>query len=114
MSRGRPVAGAFSEEGDMTRSLVVSRSRTIVVAMAVALVAALLTGVAWQLANPRAGAKQASAAVGVTINMKVTGQKQGVFKGDDNATAKGIGRSTSWYRMTHRPGWGLASGSTSP
>jgi len=78
----------------MTRSSVVSRSRTVVIAMAVALAAALLTGVAWQLANPRTGAKPASAAVGVTINMKVTGQKQGVFKGDDNASAKAAGLIT--------------------
>ena len=72
----------------MTRSSVVSRSRLVVVALAVALAAALLTGVAWQIANPRAGAKPAIAAVGVTINMKVTGKKQGVFKGDDNAAAR--------------------------
>ena len=72
----------------MTRSSVVSRGRLVVVALAVALAAALLTGVAWQIANPRPGAKPASAAVGVTINMKVTGHKQGVFKGDDNASAK--------------------------
>jgi len=83
--------------------------------MAVALVAALLTGVAWQLANPRAGAKQASAAVGVTINMKVTGQKQGVFKGDDNATAKGVGLITvTGYQfdllVPHDPSTGLGTG----
>ena len=72
----------------MTRSSVVSRSRLVVVALAVALAAALATGVAWQIANPRAGAKPAIAAVGVTINMKVTGKKQGVFKGDDNAAAR--------------------------
>jgi len=99
----------------MTRSLVVSRRRTVVAAMAVALAAALLTGVAWQLANPRAGAKQASAAVGVTINMKVTGQKQGVFKGDDNAAAKGIGLITvTGYQfdllVPHDPSTGLGTG----
>ena len=99
----------------MTGSLVVSRSQTVVVAMAVALAAALLTGVAWQLANPRAGAKQASAAVGVTINMKVTGQKQGVFEGDDNATAKGVGLITvTGYQfdllVPHDPSSGLGTG----
>jgi type VI secretion system secreted protein Hcp len=78
----------------MTRSSVFSRSRAVLVALAVALAAALATGVAWQIANPRAGAKPASAAVGVTIAMKVTGQKQGVFKGDDNATAKQAGLIT--------------------
>jgi type VI secretion system secreted protein Hcp len=78
----------------MTRSSVVARTRLVVVALAVALAAALLTGVAWQIGNPRAGAKTASAAVGVTINMKVTGQKQGVFKGDDNAPARLAGLIT--------------------
>jgi type VI secretion system secreted protein Hcp len=78
----------------MTRSLVFSRSRTVLVALAVALAAALLTGVAWQLANPTSGVKVAVAATGVTINMKVTGQKQGAFKGDDNPSAKGVGLIT--------------------
>jgi type VI secretion system secreted protein Hcp len=78
----------------MARSSVLSRSRTVVVALAVALAAALLVGVAWQNANPRVGAKRASAAVGVTINMKVTGKKQGAFKGDDNAPTKSAGLIT--------------------
>ena len=78
----------------MTGSSVVARSRLVVVALAVALAAALLTGVAWQIANPRPGVKSVSAAVGVTIDMKVTGHKQGVFKGDDNATAKQAGLIT--------------------
>jgi type VI secretion system secreted protein Hcp len=45
-------------------------------------------GVWWQIANPKAGANHASAAVGVTINMTVTGQKQGQFKGDDSVLSK--------------------------
>jgi type VI secretion system secreted protein Hcp len=72
----------------MTSATVVSRSRTVVIALAVALAAILVASVAWQIANPRGGITQASAAVGVRMTMKVTGQHQGVFKGDDNATAK--------------------------
>jgi type VI secretion system secreted protein Hcp len=73
----------------MTSASVVSRTRTVVIALAVALAAILVASVAWQLANPRSGAiTQASAAVGVRITMKVTGKVQGVFKGDDNASAK--------------------------
>jgi len=69
----------------MTRSSVVARSRLVGVALAGALAAALLTGVVWQIANPKAGVKQASAATGVRIQMTVTGLKQGAFKGDDAA-----------------------------
>jgi len=102
----------------MTRSSVVSRSRLVVVALAVALAAALLTGVAWQIANPRPGAKPASAAVGVTINMKVTGHKQGVFKGDDNAPARLAGLITvTGYQFDivspRDPATGQASGKRS-
>ena len=73
----------------MTRAMVVSRGRTIVVAMAVALTAALLTGVAWQVANPNGGAKLARAAVGVRIEMTVVSVKQGTFKGEDTPTTRG-------------------------
>jgi type VI secretion system secreted protein Hcp len=70
----------------MTSASVLSRTRTVVVALAVALAAILVASVAWQLANPRSGAiTQASAAVGVRITMKVNGTVQGLFKGDDNA-----------------------------
>jgi type VI secretion system secreted protein Hcp len=70
----------------MTRAFVFSRGRTIVVALAVALAAALLTGVAWQVGGPRTGVTNAHAAVGgVTISMIVTGHRTGVFKGDDNS-----------------------------
>jgi type VI secretion system secreted protein Hcp len=73
----------------MTSASVVSRSRTVVVALAVALAAILVASVAWQLANPRGPITQASAATGVRITMKVTGHTQGLFKGDDNAAARG-------------------------
>ena len=72
----------------MTSASVVSRTRTVVVALAVALAAILVASVAWQLANQRGAVTQASAAVGVRITMTVTGVKQGVFKGDDNASGK--------------------------
>jgi type VI secretion system Hcp family effector len=73
----------------MTSASVVSRTRTVMIALAVALAAFLVASVAWQIANPRGGAiTQASAAVGVRITMKVTGHVQGVFKGDDNASAR--------------------------
>jgi len=72
----------------MTSATVVSRTRTVVVALAVALAAILVASVAWQLANPRGAITQASAAVGVRITMKVTGKTQGVFKGDDFASSK--------------------------
>ena len=74
----------------MTSATVVSRTRNVVIALAVALAAVLVASVAWQLANPRSGAiTQASAATGVRITMKVTGHHQGVFKGDDNGTTRG-------------------------
>ena len=102
----------------MVLSSVVSRSRAVVVALAVVVAAALLTGVAWQIANPRPGAKPASAAVGVTINMKVTGHKQGAFKGDDNAPARLAGLITvTGYQFDivspRDPATGQASGKRS-
>ena len=102
----------------MTRSVVVSRSRAVLVALAVACAAALLTGVAWQIANPRPGAKPASAAVGVTINMKVKGRHQGDFKGDDNAPARLAGLITvTGYQFEivspRDPATGQASGKRS-
>jgi type VI secretion system secreted protein Hcp len=69
----------------MTSASVVSRTRTVVIALAVALAAILVASVAWQIANPRGAITQASAAVGVRITMKVNGTVQGLFKGDDNA-----------------------------
>jgi|GEM_PF-1364908 len=80
----------------MIRSFVVPRPRTI----AVVIVALLLAIVAWQLGVVRGDAPTAHAALGVTITMKVTGQTQGVFKGDDNATGKNIGLlSVSGYQF---------------
>jgi type VI secretion system Hcp family effector len=72
----------------MTSASVVLRSRRVLIALAVALTAILVASVAWQLANRGGAITQASAAVGVRITMKVTGAKQGVFKGDDNASSK--------------------------
>jgi type VI secretion system secreted protein Hcp len=79
----------------MTSAMVVSRSRRVLIAMAVALAAILVASLAWQIANPRAAVTQASAAVGVRMTMKVTSQREGVFKGDDNPTARaGVGQIT--------------------
>jgi type VI secretion system Hcp family effector len=72
----------------MTSASVVSRSRRLLVVLAVALAAIVVASVAWQLANPRGAVTQASAAGGIRITMKVTGRIQGVFKGDDNPTGK--------------------------
>ena len=76
----------------MIRSYVAPRPRTV----AVAVTALLLALVAWQLSAIRGATPDAHAAVtGVTINMKVTGQHQGAFKGDDFATSKsGVGLIT--------------------
>ena len=85
----------------MTRAFVFSRGRTVVVALAVALAAALLTGVAWQIAGPRTGATNAHAAVGgVTITIKVTGHHTGVFKGDDNSRTGLITVIAYQYELT--------------
>ena len=79
----------------MTSAMVVSRSRRVLIALAVALAAILVASVAWQIANPRGAVTQASAATGVRMTMKVTSQRQGVFKGDDNPTARaGAGQIT--------------------
>ncbi|MEA2627777.1 MAG: type secretion system secreted protein Hcp [Chloroflexota bacterium] len=79
----------------MTSAMVVSRSRRVLIALAVALAAILVASVAWQIANPRGAVTQASAATGVRMTMKVTSQHQGVFKGDDNPTARaGAGQIT--------------------
>lgn len=96
----------------MTSATVVSRSRMVVVALAVALAAILVASVAWQLANPRGAVTQASAAVGVRITMKVTGHTQSVFKGDDNASARaGAGQITvSGYQFDLTAPRDIASG----
>jgi type VI secretion system Hcp family effector len=75
----------------MTSASVVSRSRRLLVVLAVALAAIVVASVAWQLANPRGAVTQASAAGGIRISMKVTGRIQGTFKGDDNASGKLVG-----------------------
>ena len=78
----------------MVSARVVSRSRGVLVALALALAAILVASLAWQLANSRGGVTQASAAVGVRISMKVTGHKQGIFKGEDNGSPKAAGLIT--------------------
>lgn len=80
----------------MVRSLVVSRARTV----ALVLIALMLAIVAWQLAAVRGDTPSAHAAPGVTINMTVTGAKEGVFKGDDNSTSRTVGLLTvSGYQL---------------
>ena len=78
----------------MVSASVVSRSRRVLVALALAMAAILVASLAWQLANSRGAVTQASAAVGVRISMKVTGHQQGIFKGDDNASPKLAGLIT--------------------
>jgi type VI secretion system secreted protein Hcp len=69
----------------MARSLVLPRPRLLALAVA----AVFMALIAWQVAGPHAGTTNAGAATGnVHITMKVTGQKTGVFKGDDNSRAK--------------------------
>jgi type VI secretion system secreted protein Hcp len=69
----------------MTRSLVLSRTRLLAVAVA----AVFLALVAWQLAGPRTATTNVGAAAGIVhMTMKVTGHKQGAFKGDDVTSAK--------------------------
>jgi type VI secretion system secreted protein Hcp len=99
----------------MTSAMVVSRSRRVVIALAVALAAILVASVAWQIANPRGAVTQASAAVGVRITMKVTGHTQGVFKGDDNASSRaGAGVITvSGYQFDITAPRDIASGQSS-
>jgi type VI secretion system secreted protein Hcp len=76
----------FEEEMKMTRSLVFPHARFLALAVATALVA--LVGL--QLAGLGQSSTNAGAAVGgVHINMTVKGKKQGMFKGEDGATAKG-------------------------
>src|SRR5579864_4014216 len=75
----------------MVHSTVVSRTRFLALAVALAVLALI----SWQVAGPSAGATNAHAAVGgVTITMKVTGTKTGVFKGEDNAPATKAGLIT--------------------
>ena len=68
----------------MSRSIVLSRTRLL----ALALAAALIALVVWQLAGRHATNNVSAAVAGVHITMKVTGHKTGVFKGEDTARAK--------------------------
>lgn len=63
----------------MTQSLVLSRAR----ALALVLAALLLAAIAVQAAGPHSSPAKARAAGGILMTMKVTGDRQGVFKGDD-------------------------------
>lgn len=78
----------------MTHSLVLPRTRVLVIAVA-AVAAVILAMVFWQLAGVRTSATNAHAAVGgVQITMTVTGSKTGAFKGDDNPTRPETGLIT--------------------
>jgi type VI secretion system secreted protein Hcp len=83
----------------MTSASVFSRSRRVLVALAVALAAILFASVAWQLANPRGAVTRASAAVGVRISMKVTGAHQGIFKGDFTQASQAGNINVSGYQF---------------
>jgi len=72
----------------MTRSIVLSRTR----ALALAVAATLLALAAWQVVAPRPATTNVGAATGgVHITMTVQGHKQGNFKGDDNPAPKKLG-----------------------
>ncbi|TMD21445.1 MAG: type VI secretion system tube protein Hcp [Chloroflexi bacterium] len=58
--------------------------------LAVAVAAALLALVAWQLGGDRHANNAGAAVGGVHISMTVNGIKTGLFKGDDNGRAPGV------------------------
>ncbi len=76
----------------MTSPFVLPRTRVVAVAVA----AALLALVAWQLGAARPANNAGAAAGGVHISLTVNGAKTGLFKGDDNSTSRT--RSTSRSR----------------
>jgi type VI secretion system secreted protein Hcp len=60
--------------------------------LALVLAALLLAAIAVQAAGPHPGPAKARAAGGILMTMKVTGSKQGVFKGDDvTLDRRGVG-----------------------
>jgi type VI secretion system Hcp family effector len=67
----------------MTSAFVLPRARVL----AVAVVVALLALVAWQLGAARPSNNAGAAVGGVHISMTVTGNKTGLFKGEDNGKA---------------------------
>lgn len=72
----------------MNHSLVLSRARML----ALVLAALLLAAIAVQAAGSHPGPANARAAGGILMTMKVTGSKQGVFKGDDvTLDRRGVG-----------------------
>jgi type VI secretion system secreted protein Hcp len=70
----------------MSRSLVLSRARLL----ALALAAAVLALVAWQVVDRPSGNNASAAVGGVHITMTVTGIRTGAFKGDDNARSNDL------------------------
>jgi len=68
----------------MSRSLVLSRPRLL----ALALAAAVLALVAWQIVDRPSGNNASAAVGGVHMTMTVTGHRTGLFKGDDIARSK--------------------------
>jgi len=70
----------------MTSAFALPRTRVLAVAVA----AALLALVAWQLGGARPANDAGAAVGGVHISMTVNGIKTGLFKGDDNGRAPGV------------------------
>ena len=68
----------------MTSAFALPRTRVLAVAVA----AALLALVAWQLGGARHANNAGAAVGGVHISMTVNGIKTGLFKGDDNSTSR--------------------------
>ncbi len=68
----------------MTSPFVQPRTRVVAVAVA----AALLALVAWQLGGARPANNAGAAVGGVHISLTVNGAKTGLFKGDDNSNSR--------------------------
>ncbi|TMG30921.1 MAG: type VI secretion system tube protein Hcp [Chloroflexi bacterium] len=68
----------------MTSPFVLPRTRVVAIAVA----AALLALVAWQLGAARPANNAGAAVGGVHISLTVNGAKTGLFKGDDNSTSR--------------------------
>ena len=68
----------------MTSAFALPRTRVVAVAVA----AALLALVAWQLGGARPANNAGAAVGGVHISLTVNGAKTGLFKGDDNSNSR--------------------------
>ncbi len=68
----------------MTSAFALPRTRVVAVAVA----AALLALVAWQLGGARPANNAGAAVGGVHITLTVNGAKTGLFKGDDNSNSR--------------------------